>query len=115
MQPSQITERAAATKQKISAPIERARSGQKVYVKLSDRDVNNLVVAKIAASQQNKQVPIGIKGIKTNIKDGKIYTGAMVNLDKLTHNGQPGSPTAALAKLTDKLTFLKGRDVYIGV
>ncbi|WP_310418937.1 hypothetical protein [Chamaesiphon sp. OTE_8_metabat_110] len=115
LQPSQITERAAVTKQKISAPIERARSGQKVNVKLSDRDLNNLVVAKLATSQQNKQIPLGIKGIKTNIKDGKIYTGAMVNLDKLTHDGQPGSQTAALAKLTDKLTFLKGRDVYIGV
>lgn len=115
LQPSQITERAAVTKQKITAPIERARSGQKVNVKLSDRDLNNLVVAKFATSQQNKQVPLGIKGIKTNIKDGKIYTGAMVNLDKLAHNGQPGSQTAALGKLTDKLTFLKGRDVYIGI
>jgi hypothetical protein len=115
LQPSQITDRAAVTKQKITAPLDRARSGQKVNVKLSDRDINNLVIAKLATSQPNKQVPIGIKGIKTNIKDGKIYTGAMVNLDQLTHNGKPGSQTAALSKLTDKLTFLKGRDVYIGI
>jgi hypothetical protein len=115
LQPSQITERAAVTKQKISAPLDRAQSGQKVNVKLSDRDINNLVVAKLATSQQNKQVPVGIKGIKTNIKDGKIYTGAMVNLDQLVHSSKPGSQTAALSKLTDRLTFLKGRDVYVGI
>ncbi len=115
LQPDRITERAAVTKQKIAAPLDRARSGQKVNVKLSDRDINNLVVAKLATSQQNKQVPVGIKGIKTNIKDGKIYTGAMVNLDQLVHSSKPGSQTAALSKLTDKLTFLKGRDVYVGI
>ncbi len=115
LQPSQITERVALTKQKITAPIDRAQSGQKVKIELSDRDINNLVVAKLAKSQLDRQIPVGIKGIKTNIKDGKIYTGAMVNLDQLTHNSKPGSQAAALSKLTDKLAFLKGRDVYVGI
>lgn len=115
LQQSQITERAAVSKQKITAPIDRAQSGQKVSVKLSNKDINNLVVAKLATSQATKQVPVGIKGIKTNIRDGKIYTGAMVNLDQLARNGKPGSQTAALSKLTNKLTFLKGRDVYVGI
>ncbi|WP_310430114.1 hypothetical protein [Chamaesiphon sp. VAR_48_metabat_135_sub] len=113
--PSQIAEQAAVSKQKITTPIDRAKVGQKVTVKLSDRDLNNLVVAKVATSQPNKQLPVGIKGIKTNIKDGKIHTGALVNLGELAHNGKPGSQTAALTKLTDKLTFLKNRDVYIGI
>lgn len=115
LKPSQITERAAVSQKKIAAPIERAKPGEKVNVKLSDRDINNLVVARLATSQENKQVPVGIQGIKTNIKDGKIYTGAMVNLDQLARNGKPGSQTAALSKLTNKLTFLKDRAVYIGI
>jgi hypothetical protein len=115
LQPSQITQRADVSNQKISVPIERARSGQKVNIKLSDRDLNNLVVADLATSQPTKQVPVGIQGIKTNIKDGKIYTGAMVNLDQLARNGKAGSKTAALSKITNKLTFLKGREVYIGI
>jgi hypothetical protein len=115
LQPSQITERATVSNRKITAPIEQARVGQKVTVKLSDRDLNNLVVANLAASQPTKQLPIGINGIKTNIKDGKVYAGAMVNLDKLAQNGRSASQTAALKKLTDKLTFLKERDVYIGI
>jgi hypothetical protein len=115
LQPSQITARAAASKQKITASIDRSKSGQKVNIKLSDRDINNLVVAKLATSQPSKQVPVGVKGIKTNIKDGKIYTGAMVNLEQLARNGKPGSQTAALSKITNKLAFLKGRDVYIGI
>ena len=115
LQPSQITAQAAVSKQKITTPIDRAKVGQKVIVKLSDRDLNNLVVAKLATSQSNKQIPVGIKGIKTNIKDGKIHTGALVNLGQLAHNGKPGSQMAALTRLTDKLTFLKDRDVYIGI
>jgi hypothetical protein len=115
LQPSQITARAAVSKQKIVAPIEQAKVGQKVTVNLSDRDLNNLVVAKLATSQPNKQLPVGITGIKTNIKDGKIHAGGLVNLGQLAHNGKPGSQTVALTKLTDKLTFLKNRDVYIGI
>jgi hypothetical protein len=112
---SKIVAQAAISKQKITAPIDRAKVGQKVTVKLNDQDLNNLIVAKLATSQPNKQVPVGIKGIKTNIKDGKIHTGALVNLGQLAHNGKPGSQTAALTRLTDKLTFLKNRDVYIGI
>ena len=115
LQPSQITARAAVTKQKIVAPIEQAKVGQKIDVKLSDRDLNNLVIAKLATSQPNKQIPTGVKGVKTNIKDGKIHIGALVNLAQLAANGTPGSQTAALTKLTDKLTFLRDRDVFIGI
>jgi hypothetical protein len=115
LKPSQITERATVSKQKLTAPIDRARVGQKVTVKLNDRDLNNLVVANLAASQPTKQIPVGIKGIKTKIEAGKVYAGAMVNLDKLAQNGQSAGRSAALKKLTDKLTFLKERDVYIGI
>jgi hypothetical protein len=115
LQASQITARAAVSKQKIVAPIEQAKVGQKIDVKLSDRDLNNLVIAKLATSQPNKQVPTGVKGVKTNIKDGKIHIGALVNLGELAASGSPGSQTAALTKLTDKLTFLKDRDVFVGI
>jgi uncharacterized protein (DUF433 family) len=115
LQPKQISERAAVSKQKLTVPLDKAKAGQKVTVKLNDRDLNNLIVSKIATSQPNKQIPIGIKGIKTNIKDGKIHTGALVNLDQLARNGQSGTQIAALSKLTNKLTFLKDRDIYIGI
>jgi hypothetical protein len=115
LESSQITERAAVSKQKITTSIEQAKVGQKIDVKLSDRDLNNLILAKLATSQPNQQIPTGIKGVKTNIKDGKIYIGALVNLGKLTENSTPGSQTAALSKLTDRLAFLKDRDVYIGI
>jgi hypothetical protein len=115
LQPSQITARAAISKQKITAPIEQAKVGQKVDIKLSDRDLNNLVLAKLTTSQPGKHVPTGVKGVKTNIKDGKIHIGALVNLGQLAQNSTPGSQKVALTKLTDKLTFLKNRDVYIGI
>jgi hypothetical protein len=115
LQANQITARAAVSNQKIIAPIEQAKVGQKVIVQLSDQDLNNLVIAKLATSQPSKQLPVGITGIKTNIKDGKIHAGGLVNLAQLAHNGKPSAQTAALNKLTDKLTFLKNRDVYIGI
>jgi hypothetical protein len=115
LQSSQIEERKDLSKNKIVRAMARSKAGQKVTVKLNNRDLNNLVVAKLANAQANKQVPAGIKGINTNIKDGKIYTGALVNLDRLVHDSPPGSQIAALSKLTDKLPFLKDRDIYIGM
>ncbi len=115
LQPNQITARAAVTKQKIVAPIEQAKVGQKIDIKLSDRDLNNLVIAKLATAQPNKQLPTGVKGVQTNIKDGKIHIGALVNLGQLATSGRSVSQTAALTKLTDRLTFLKDRDVFIGI
>lgn len=115
LQASQITARADVSKQKIIAPISQAKSGQKVDVKLSDRDLNNLVLAKLVTSQSNKQIPTGVKGVKTNIKGGKIHIGALVNLAQLAESSPPGGQAAALTKLTNKLTFLKNRDVYIGI
>jgi hypothetical protein len=111
----QIAAQVTVSKNKITTPIDRAKVGDKIAVKLTDRDLNNLVVAKLAASQTNKQIPAGIKGINTNIKDGKIHAGALVNLGKLAQDGQPGSQAAALSKLTDRLPFLKDRDVYVGL
>jgi hypothetical protein len=115
LQPNQITASAEVSKQKIVAPIEQAKIGQKIDVQLSDRDLNNLVLSKLATSQPNQQVPTGIKGVKTNIKDGKIHIGALVNLGQLTESSIVGSQAEALGKLTDKLTFLKDRDVFVGI
>jgi hypothetical protein len=113
--PRQITAQVMASKNKIAAPVDRAKVGDKVAVKLNDRDLNNLVVARLAGSQTNRQIPAGIKGINTNIKDGKIHAGALVNLGQLAKDSKPGSQTAALSKLTDRLPFLKDRDVYVGI
>jgi hypothetical protein len=115
LQSSQIAAGQDISKNKIVRLMARSQAGQKVTVKLNNRDLHNLVVAKLANTQVNKQVPAGIKGINTNIKDGKIYTGALVNLDRLVHDSPPGSQIAALSKLTDKLPFLKDRDIYIGI
>jgi hypothetical protein len=115
LQPSQIIQQAKASKQKIEQPIAQAKPGQKVAVKLTDRDLTNITVANLAASQSNKQMPSGISGVNTTIKDGKIRTGALVNIDRLARDSQPGSQTATLSKLTEKLPFLKERDVYIGI
>ncbi len=113
--PKPITQQVAVSKSKITAPIQRAKIGQKVAVKLTDGDLNNLVISQLADSQPNKQIPAGVKGIKTKIRDGKIHTGGLVNIDKLARDGQPGSQIAGLSKITEKLPFLKDRDVYIGI
>jgi hypothetical protein len=114
-QPTGTIKPAAVIQQKIAMPIVRAKVGQKVTVKLNNKDLNNLVVTKLATANSNQQLPSGIKGIKTKIKDGKIYVGALVNLDQLAQGQTSSSQSAALVKITEKLTFLKDRDVYIGI
>jgi hypothetical protein len=114
MQPQQITERAAVTKQKLTAPIDLVQIGQKVTIKLSERDLHNLVIEKLASLRSNRQLAAEISGVKTSINDGEIHAGALVNLEQVTHSGKFGQ-LATLSKLTDKLTFLKNQNIYIGI
>jgi hypothetical protein len=115
IEPSQIASQATVSRNKITQPIAKAKIGQKVDFKLTERDLNNLILDKLAASQTDRQIPSGIRGINTSIKDGKIHTGALINLDKLTRDAKPGTKAAGLTKLTEKLPFLKDRDVYLGI
>jgi hypothetical protein len=112
---SQINTQKNISNNKLFSSIDRAKFGQKVTIELNNKELNKLVLAKLASTQSNKQIPPGIKGINTNIKDGKIYTGALVNLDRLVHDLSSGSQVAALSKLTDRLPFLKDRYIYVGV
>ncbi len=113
--PSQITSQATVSRNKIAQPLAKAKVGQKVDFKLTERDINNLVLDKLATAQTDRQIPSGIRAINTSIKDGKIHTGALINLDKLTREAKPGTKAAGLTKLTEKLPFLKDREVYLGI
>jgi hypothetical protein len=62
----QIADRVAVSKQKITAPIDRAKSGQKVHLKLNDRGLNNLLVDRLANPQTTKQDP-AIAGSKKSL------------------------------------------------
>ncbi len=114
-QSNQTIAPAAVIQQKITIPINSVKGGQKVTVKLSNKDLNNLVVTKLATASPSQQLPTGIKGVKTKIRDGKVYVGGLINLDQLAESQSSKAQSAALGKITEKLTFLKGRDLYVGI
>lgn len=112
---AQIQQQAAASKQKIINQVQRSAAGKKVEVEISDRDLNYLVLAKIRGTNQTQPVPAGVKVVNTKIKDGKLHAGAVVNLGELAQDQKSSESVAILDRLTDKLPFLKDRDIYVGI
>jgi hypothetical protein len=115
LQASQIASQANESRNKLTKPLLKAKVGQKVVIKLTDRDLNNLAIDKLASFQSDKRLPSGVSGMNTKIKDGKIYAGALVDLDRLARDGKPGTKVGGLTKITDKLPFLKNRSIYVGI
>lgn len=90
-------------------------NSESVKIQLSEADINEVFVSKIAEKTGSTQLPKSVKGIKTTIKDGKIESGAVVNISELPTAQLGESEKVALTKLTDNFPFLTNREVYIAV
>jgi hypothetical protein len=88
---------------------------ENVKIQLSEADITDVFVSKIAEKTGGNQLPKSFKGIKTTIKDGKIESGAVVNISELPTAQLGENEKVALAKLTENFPFLTNREVYIAV
>lgn len=120
--PSQSLSHIRRTKAEIERElIKAAKDSQKTgnpeqaKIELSDKDINEIVISEIAATNNSTQLPESIKGVNTTIKDGSIETGAVVNLSQVPPDRFGEKGKAALTKLTKTFPYLKSREVYIGV
>ncbi len=85
-----------------------------VQEKLTAAEVDNLIVAGLTKSSSSKTLPPAVKGIKTQIKQNLIRTGAIVDLAEV-ENMPPSPRTEIMGKLVKAMPQLKGKPVYIGV
>ncbi|AFZ15107.1 hypothetical protein Cri9333_4321 [Crinalium epipsammum PCC 9333] len=70
---------------------------------------------KVAEQTSGNTLPSSVKGVNTKIRDGKIETGAVVNISEFSNTFVAKNGRTALNKLTEQFPFLNNREVYIGI
>jgi hypothetical protein len=93
----------------------RAAQPGTINEKLTAAEVDNLIVAGLTKSNgETKALPTAVQGIKTQIQQDQIRTGAIVDLAEVEK--MPSSPrTEMMGKLLKIMPQLRGKPVYIGV
>jgi len=85
----------------------------KSEAQLNADEVNTLIAASIV-TKAHPQLAQAVKATNTQIHDGKISTGAVIDLQKVSQE-QGTARQLAIAKLIKSVPDLKNRSVYIGI
>jgi hypothetical protein len=113
--PAQIQQQAVATQQKIIDRVSQSAPGDKVAVEITDRDLRNIVVSKLHSHPQTPTAATGVKVVNTKIQGGQLHAGAVINLGEFSQESGASESAMIANKLTEKLPFLKDRDIYVAV
>lgn len=90
-------------------------TGESVKINLNEDDINSLIISGFTKNTSKKELPEAIKGVKTNIQDGKIESGAIVNISKIQTAPTANNDKSTITQLTKTLPFLVNQEVYVGV
>ena len=88
---------------------------QNVEIELSNQDVNELVIAKVAKQQGQSKILDAASGLQTTIKDGVLESGAVVNLANIPRNELAPGETQALDKVVKTFPMLENKELYLGI
>ena len=77
--------------------------------------LNQMVTDAIASQPYTAPILDAAKGVNTSITDGRIESGAVINLADLPLASLPAEGQHAVEQLTRNFPFLADRDVYLGV
>lgn len=90
-------------------------SSKNVELQLSEKDLNNILASEIAKINNSSKIAEAVKAVKTNIKEGKIEGGAVVNISEIPTAHLRESETAAITRAFKVFPGLENREIYIGI
>jgi len=108
----QTTEKLEA---KITAINQQLANSKDVEIQLNENELNNLLALEIAEKSNKARLAKAVKAVKTDIVDGKLKSGAIVNISEIPTTQLGRSEAAALTKVIKSFPTLEDRQVYIGV
>jgi hypothetical protein len=100
---------------KIAASNQQLANNKDVEVRLDENELNNLLALEIAEKSNKTRFAKAVKAVKTDIVDGKLKTGAIVNISEIPTAQLGKTEAAALKKVIKSFPTLEDRQVYIGV
>ncbi len=99
--------------QKLSS-IQPAADGS-AEVELTDSELNALFASEVARVAETQNLEPAVKRISTNIVDGRIESGAVINLKNLPADALSQTRQEAIVKLVKAFPGLSEREVYVGI
>jgi hypothetical protein len=87
----------------------------KAEVELKESELNALIAPQVVRVAASQRLTPAVKQISTTIADGKIESGAVINLADLPTSNLSQNEQEALVKLVKAFPGLSGRQVYVGV
>lgn len=94
------------------AIINKKTSGE---VKLTSKQLNQFITNNLPQDHKLKQILPSTKAIHSDIKDGKLEIGAVVNTSNLSEMNLSANERFVIEQLTQKIPQLQNRDIYVAV
>lgn len=91
------------------------KPGKAASVELDEKEIGSLIEGEIVKSADKSRLPEVIKGTNTQIKDGKLSVGAVVDLNKLPPGELPQGFQEVIAQANNNVPLLKDRPLFISV
>lgn len=91
------------------------KTAQPVELRLSEDEVNDLLLAALLEKSAEHDLSKVIKATHTEIKNGTMESGAVVNLSDLSKDQLGDNEQKTFEKAMTIFPFLKDQEVYIGV
>jgi len=112
---AQIQQQRAKLDDKIADRVEQASvEGRPVDLQLSGAEVNDLFTSELTRKTATK-LGSAVKGINTTIKEGRVESGAVVNLAEVPLEQLSQGERSTLTKVIAAFPDLKQRTVYVGI
>jgi hypothetical protein len=112
---SQMQQQRQTLETKIADRVDRAiESGQPADLQLDSKEVNSLLTSELTRTATAK-LGRAVKGVNTTIKDGKVESGAVVNLAEVPLDRLSAAERSTVTKMITAFPNLNQRTIYIGV
>jgi hypothetical protein len=100
---------------KIADSTQQLANNKDVELQLDENELNNLLASEIVKKSNKIQLTQAVKAVKTEIEDGKLKSGAIVNISEISTAQLGKNDVAELTKLIKAFPTLEDREVYIGI
>ena len=108
----QTTEKIEA---KIAASTQQVANNKDIELQLDENELNNLLASEIVKKSNKSQLAKAVKAVKTEIENGKLKSGAIVNISEISTAQLGKSEVAELTKVIKAFPTLEDREVYLGI
>lgn len=100
---------------KIAEEVQQAPNRDRVNVQLDQTEVRHLFTSEMARKAESSKLGRAVKGVNTTVQDGKVESGAVVNLADVPMQQLPSHEQSVLAKMRAAFPEMTDRNLYIGI